>query len=286
VDAKVLLYYLFTPVPDPETVMHWQRELCERLGLRGRIIVADHGINGTVGGDLRACKKYVRAMNAHPRFAGIEFKWSEGTGSDFPRLSVKVRPELVTLAPEESFDVFDSGVGLRPREWDSLLRERSDLVILDARNDYDHEIGRFDGAVTPPIRAFKEIKGVLAEMDRSTPVATYCTGDVRCEYLSAYMRHLGFEEVYHLDGGIVKYGETFRDEGLWRGSCYVFDERTRVAFSSDSLDVGQCRVCDNATSEQQNCANPSCHAKVVVCASCQEQHPVGAATCDRCAEAT
>lgn len=106
---KVILYYKFVEVPDPESVMCWQRELCERNDLKGRIIVSDHGINGTLGGDIKAVKRYIKAMNQHSRFKKIEYKWSEGTGDDFPKLSVKVRPELVTLAPGEEFDVLAKG---------------------------------------------------------------------------------------------------------------------------------------------------------------------------------
>lgn len=270
---KVILYYKFVEVSDPETVKYWQYNLCERLGLRGRIIVADHGINGTLGGHIDDVKAYVKEMNTHPIFKGIEYKWSDGTGEEFPRLSVKVRPELVTLAPEEEFDVFDSTQGLRPQEWHEYIEKNPNVTILDARNDYESDIGAFKGenVIKPQIGAFKEIKQELDKLPKDEPVLTYCTGDIRCEYLSAYMKHQGFDEVYHLDGGIVKYGEEYKDEGYWEGKCFVFDQRLNVAFSDEAVDIGECVHCQEATSRHINCANPSCNRLLLVCEDCQQK---------------
>lgn len=268
---KILLYYKFVPVPDPESVMFWQRSLCESLDLQGRIIVSKHGINGTLGGHIDSARRYVRAMNKHSRFKGIEYKWSEGAGDDFPRLSVKVRNELVTLGADEEFDPYDAGIGLRPEQWHKLLSEHPEMPVLDARNAYESDIGKFRGAITPPINAFREIKATLAEMPKDQPVATYCTGDVRCEYLSAYMKHLGFQEVYHLDGGIVKYGERFRDRGLWEGKCYVFDRRKHVAFTPDTEDIGVCVYCEARSSRQIECRGGGCQSQLVVCEACADR---------------
>ncbi|MBJ7348374.1 MAG: rhodanese-related sulfurtransferase [Thermoleophilaceae bacterium] len=276
---KVILYYKFVPVPDPETTMLWQRELCEKLKLRGRIIVSQHGINGTLGGDMEDLKAYVRAMNLHSRFKGTEYKWSMGAGDDFPKLSVKVRDELVTLAPGEEFDVFDGGTALRPKAWHKLLTENPDMPVLDARNEYESDIGKFRGAITPKIRAFKEIHETLDQLDKTQPIATYCTGDIRCEYLSAYMKHVGFEEVYHLDGGIVKYGQEFKDQGLWDGKCYVFDKRMNIEFEPDTPDIATCFYCDKPTSAQVNCRGAGCLRHMVVCEECAGSNPLLCANC-------
>lgn len=279
---KVILYYKFVKVPDPETVKYWQRNLCERFGLKGRIIVADNGINGTLAGHVDNVKAYVREMNTHPLFKGIEYKWSDGTGNEFPKLNVKVRPELVTLAPEEEFDVFDSAPGLRPDEWHEYIEKNPNVTILDARNEYEGEIGTFKGknVIKPRIGAFKEIKRELDKLPKDQPVLTYCTGDIRCEYLSAYMKHQGFGEVHHLDGGIIKYGEEYGDEGYWQGKCFVFDQRMNVAFSRESADIGECMHCGGKTSRHTNCMNPSCNALLLVCEGCSQQ-----TTCsETCAE--
>ena len=268
---KIILYYKFVPIADPQMTLRWQRELCSRLNLRGRIIISRHGINGTLGGEAEDVKSYVHEMNLTPEFKGIEYKWSDGTREDFPKLSIKVRKELVTLAPEEDFDVFDKGTPLRPEAWHKFIDEHPDVPILDARNDYESEIGAFKNAIKPKIKTFKEIKKMLETLPKDKPVATYCTGDIRCEYLSAYMKHKGFTDVYHLDGGIVKYGEAFGDEGHWEGKCYVFDKRMKVAFSDKSKDIGTCVHCGKPTSEQINCADPSCNRQFVVCSTCQDR---------------
>ncbi len=278
---KVILYYKFVPVADPQAVMMWQRNLCTRLGLKGRIIIAKHGINGTLGGCIKNVKAYVKEMNQYEPFKGIEYKWSDGGAGDFPRLSIKVRDELVTLAPGETFDVFNSTHGLRPKEWHAYLDEHPDAIILDARNDYESDIGAFKGrnVIKPKIKTFKEVKKYVEKLPKDQPILTYCTGDIRCEYLSAYMKHKGFDEVYHLDGGIVKYGEQFKDAGHWEGKCFVFDRRLNVAFSEDSKDIGACVRCGANTSRHVNCANMACNRLVLMCPDCDS---IIAACSDEC----
>ncbi|HSX27738.1 MAG TPA: rhodanese-related sulfurtransferase [Patescibacteria group bacterium] len=270
---KIILFYKFVPIADPETVMFWQRNLCERLGLKGRIIISTHGINGTVGGKIDSVKMYVRDMNKHQSFKGINYKWSDGSAEDFPRLSIKVRPELVTLAPDEKFDVFNSGKGLKPKAWHDYIRKNPDVMILDARNDYESDIGAFRGknVIKPKIKNFRDIKPHLDKLPKDQPILTYCTGDIRCEYLSAYMKHKGFDEVYHLDGGIVKYGQEFGDEGHFEGKCFVFDKRLNIAFSDNSKDVGRCVHCGSRTSNHINCEDKSCNRLVLSCAECADK---------------
>lgn len=279
---KVILYYKFAPVEDPTTVMFWQRQLCQHLNLKGRIIVAQQGINGTLGGDVEDLKAYRKEMNTHPAFKDIEYKWSNGSRDDFPRLSVKVRPELVTLAPDETFDVFSSTKGLRPKEWHEYLEKNPDTIVLDARNDYESDIGYFNtkNVVKPKIGAFKQIKAELEKLPKDKPILTYCTGDIRCEYLSAYMKHKGFAEVYHLDGGIVKYGETYQDKGYWDGKCFVFDRRLNVAFSDEAKDIGTCSRCEVRTSNHENCANMACNGLVLLCSICKKTKATCSAVCE------
>lgn len=268
---KTILYYKFVPVADPDMTMRWQRELCERLELKGRIIIAKHGINGTLGGKLTSVKAYVKAMNLTEQFKGIQYKWSDGSANDFPKLSIKVRDELVTLAPGEQFDVFNSTKGLKPKAWHKYLEEHPDTIVLDARNDYESDIGAFKGknVIKPKIKNFRDIKPELDKLPKDQPILTYCTGDIRCEYLSAYMKHTGFDEVYHLDGGVAKYGQQFGDDGHWEGKLYVFDKRMKLAFSDKSKDIGQCVHCGNKTSNHINCADKSCNRLILVCQNCQ-----------------
>lgn len=265
---KIILYYKFVPVKDPDMTMRWQRELCEKLNLKGRVIVSEHGINGTLGGKMDDLKAYKKAMNASKVFDDIEYKWSDGTRDDFPRLSVKVRDELVTLSPDKKFDVFDKGTPLRPKAWHEHLKKNPKATIIDARNDYESEIGKFKGAITPKIKTFRDIKPELDNLPRNKPIYTYCTGDIRCEYLSAYMKSEGFTDVYHLDGGVVKYGQEFKDDGLWEGKCYVFDQRKNIAFSDKAKDIATCVHCGRNTSNQVDCDNPQCSLQIVICPKC------------------
>lgn len=296
-DSKILLYYAFAPVADPDAVRLWQRELCESLGLLGRIIVSPHGINGTVGGEVDACKRYLRRTRDYPPFSGLDAKWSDGSGlidavasplrgtdrsvpwrrsRDFPKLSVKVREELVSFGVADELRVTASGIDgggrrLQPDELHALVAARDDVVFFDGRNAYEAAIGRFRGAVVPEVRTTRDFIG---EIDRGAfdelkhrAVVTYCTGGVRCEVLSAAMLRRGFTEVYQLDGGIVRYGEAVGNDGLWEGSLAVFDGRETVTFGPDAQVIGSCAHCGTPSSRLANCAEPFCRTRFVVCAS-------------------
>ena len=275
---KIILYYAFTPVADPQAVVLWQRSLCVQHGLTGRIIVSTHGINGTVGGPMDSVKKYVRATKQYPGFGKMDVKWSEGTGNDFPRLSVKARPELVAFeSPDEivvgSDGVINGGQHLTPRQVNELVAERGDdVVFFDGRNAFEARIGRFKNAVVPDVRTTHDF---IDELDsgkydhlKDKPVVTYCTGGVRCEILSAAMLNRGFSEVYQIEGGIVRYGEAYRDKGLWEGSLYVFDQRLTMNFSNDAAVIGECDVCGGATSMVANCTNNDCRHRAILCDTC------------------
>lgn len=282
---KILLYYVFAPLADPDAVRLWQRDLCEGLGLRGRILISKDGLNGTLGGDLPALKRYVRKTRDYPAFKNIDFKWSEGTGLDeagqsldFPRLVVKVRDEIVSFgAPGElqvdETGVIDGGTKLAPAELHELVAERGDdVVFFDGRNAFEAEIGKFKNAVVPDVATTRDF---VAELDsgkydhlKDKPVVTYCTGGIRCEVLSGLMKARGFDEVYQLDGGIVRYGETYGDDGLWDGSLYVFDQRMSVDFSEKTAVIGRCSVCAEPTKNMLNCRDLSCREQLVVCVAC------------------
>jgi UPF0176 protein len=284
---KILLFYRFTPLADPEAIRLWQRDLCESLGLRGRILVSKDGINGTVGGELKDVKRYLRKTREYAPFAGLDAKWSEGRGDDFPRLSVRVREEVVSFGAPGELRVDENGVigggeRLTPEQLHELV-EREEVVFFDGRNAFEAEIGRFQGAVVPEVANTREF---VAELDsgkydhlKDKPVVTYCTGGIRCEVLSSLMVNRGFEKVYQLDGGIARYGETYGDKGLWQGSLYVFDNRMSMDFSPDAATIGRCVRCGEPTRHMQNCSELSCREQLVVCAehaptAACERHPI------------
>ncbi|HEV2402852.1 MAG TPA: rhodanese-related sulfurtransferase [Candidatus Saccharimonadales bacterium] len=276
---KILLYYKFTPISDPGVVRLWQKTLGENLGLRGRILISKHGINGTLGGQLSSLKTYVKQTKQFAPFKDMIFKWSDGSVEHFPKLSVKVRDEIVAFGAADQLQVDDHGlVGggthLSPQKLHQLIADRPyDVVLFDGRNAYEAAIGKFKGAVVPDVRHSRDY---VRELDdpkyndlKDKAVVTYCTGGIRCEVLSVLMKQRGFKEVYQLDGGIVKYGEAYGDKGLWEGALYVFDGRMHMRFSESSKDIGECTHCHSATSNYENCAVPSCNNLVLICLSCK-----------------
>ncbi|MCW2798953.1 MAG: hypothetical protein JWQ70_425 [Aeromicrobium sp.] len=280
---KVLLFYAFTPLADPEAIRLWQYTLADSLGLRGRILISPHGINATLGGDVIEMKKYVRGTRAYPPFKDIDFKWSEGRAledgstADFPRLSVKVRDELVTFGAADELEVDSHGVvgggtKLTPIELHQLIADK-DVVFFDGRNQIESDVGHFSGAIRPPVETTREF---IAELDSGTydhlknqPVVTYCTGGIRCEVLTPLMKSRGFQEVYQLDGGIATYGEAFGDDGLWEGALYVFDDRITMDFSDHTALVGACDRCAEPTNHVADCGDSACVRQMNRCVACQ-----------------
>ena len=226
-------------------------------------------------------KKYVSQTKQYPGFKKIDFKWSDGTGSDFPRLSVKERDELVAFGVADEIKVDASGVigggeHLTPKQVHELVDERGDeVVFFDGRNAYEAKVGRFKNAVVPDVKTthdfISEIESGKFDSLKEKPIVTYCTGGIRCEILSAVMKKRGFKEVYQIAGGIVRYGETYGDAGYWEGSLYTFDGRMTVDFSERANMIGECDLCGSPTKKFQNCAEPSCHHLYLLCEKCSSR---------------
>jgi UPF0176 protein len=261
-------------------VMLWQKELCSRLRLKGRILISVHGINGTLGGDIENLREYKREMNRSVTFKDITFKWSDGTGEDFPKLKVKVKPEIVAFdAPDEIIvgekGIENGGKHLKPAQVHKLVEEKGDEVIFyDGRNMYEAQIGRFKNTIVPNVTTsrdfIKDIEEGEISKHKDKPIVTYCTGGIRCEILSAMMKNRGYQEVYQIDGGIVKYGEKFADEGLWEGKLFVFDDRMKMGFSDKSKDIAECEMCQKKTSNLVNSTNVR-RKLHVVCEDCAHE---------------
>ena len=278
---KILLYYKFTPIPDPEAVKLWQKSLCEGLNLRGRILVSRHGLNGTVGGDIEDLKAYVKATKQYAGFRDIVWKWSDGSRDDFPRLSVRARRELVGFKnSDDEFEVDENGVvgggtHLKPAQVHELIEKYGDdVVFFDGRNAHEAKIGKFKNAVVPNTTTSRdfitELESDKYDDIKNKKVITYCTGGVRCEVISSMMKKRGFKDVYQIDGGIVKYGEAYGDDGLWEGSLRVFDKRMTVNFSDHTAVIGSCVHCGASTSNFENCAEPNCNELVLICDTCKK----------------
>ena len=279
---KVILYYAFTPVADPTALMLWQKNLCETLSIKGRIIISEQGINGTLGGKMSDLKKYVKATKEYPGFNKIDFKWSAGTGNDFPKLKIKIKDELVLFGKIDEIKVGEKGVigggiHLRPEEVNKLVAERSeDVVFFDGRNSFEAKIGRFKDAVIPntsTTRDFiKELDSGKYDHLKNKAVITYCTGGIRCEILSVLMKNRGFQEVYQMKGGIVRYGNKYGDKSHWEGSLFTFDDRLTIDFSNDVKMIATCKRCEAKTKSFRNCLNDNCHQLVLLCDECYANH--------------
>ena len=275
---KVILYYTFTPLSDPAAIRIWQKTLCETLNLKGRIIVSPHGINGTLGGDIDDLKKYIRQTRSYDGFAKMKFKWSDGTGNDFPKLSVKVKAELVAFGNPDEIKVDKNGVvgggkHLKPSQVEELVAKRgSDVVFFDGRNAFEAKVGRFKNAVIPNTSTTRDF---VAELDsgkydhlKDKPIVTYCTGGIRCEVLSSVMKTRGFKEVYQIDGGIFTYGKEFGDDGLWEGALYTFDNRMSIEFSDKTKSIANCEKCNAPANRYYDCPQPPCNSLNLLCSNC------------------
>ena len=223
-------------------------------------------------------KLYVRETREFAAFKDIDFKWSEGKGDDFPRLSVRVREEIVTFGVPEEIQVDENGVigggqHLTPLEVNALVEERGDdVVFFDGRNAFESRIGRFRGAIVPDTQTtpdfVRELESGKFDHLKDKPIVAYCTGGIRCEILSVIMKNRGFKEVYQIEGGIVRYAEQYRDKGLWEGSLYVFDKRLKLEYGKEELLLGKCDYCGGATNDFHNCRTLTCRTRILVCDEC------------------
>lgn len=264
---RVLLYYMYVPIENHEEFAAQHLQLCKELGLKGRILVAHEGINGTVSGTFEATEKYMEAMKADPRFAEMVYKIDESEGHAFKKMHVRPRNELVTLRLEDDINPNElTGKHLSPKEFFEAMQD-PDTVVIDARNDYEFDLGHFRGAVRPDIRNFRELPQWIRENKQNfegKKVLTYCTGGIRCEKFSGWLVREGFEDVGQLHGGIVTYGKDPEVQGqLWDGQCYVFDERIAVPVNRvEHVIVARDHFTGEPCERYVNCANPECNDKI------------------------
>lgn len=248
---RVAALYHFTHIDDPASLRDRLRKKCEVLGIRGTLLLAAEGMNGTISGAADNVERLLAELRGLPGCAGLDVKYSGAREHPFARMKVKLKPEIVTMGVEGIDAARDAGTHVDPEEWNALLA-RPDLILIDTRNDYEVELGTFAGALNPNIRNFREfpawfsdLKERLRENGQSAPpIAMFCTGGIRCEKSTAFARSVGCQEVYHLKGGILRYLEEIPAENsLWRGNCFVFDERVSVGQDLALTDDRMCRQC-------------------------------------------
>jgi UPF0176 protein len=269
---RTLLYYCYTPIADPELFREEHHLFCLSLNLRGRIIVASEGLNGTVSGLAADCESYMAAVKADPRFAHIDFKSEATDEHTFTKLHVRVKPEIVH---SELFHIdpnAKTGVHLSSEEF-LKMKDQEDVVLLDVRSNYEHSVGKFKNAVTLDIENFRDFPGKITELEhlKNKKVITYCTGGIKCEKASAFLLEQGFENVYQLHGGIIKYGIEAGGEDF-EGKCYVFDNRVVADVNTvNPTVISKCCVCGTASDRMVNCANPECNEHLPMCEACGEK---------------
>ncbi len=275
---EILLYYKYTHISNPAQFCREQRLLCERLGLTGRIIMAEEGLNGTVEGLSENTQKYIDIMRADPRFTDMNFKRSPGTGTAFPKLSVKARSEIVSahLGDQDVNPAQLTGKYLAPEELHAWVHSDKEFYIVDMRNDYEQAVGFFRNSILPPLGHFRDLPKMLPKLAhlKNKTVVTVCTGGVRCEKASGWLLSQGFKDVYQLHNGIVSYMEKYPNEDFL-GKLYVFDGRVTMGFNSDrpAEVVGRCLKCKQPSEEFINCAYSQCHDHFICCSSCRSRAP-------------
>lgn len=262
---SILLYYCYTHIEDPEDFREQHHLFCIENNLRGRIIVATEGLNGTVSGLHEDCQKYMTHVLADPRFASTEFKVEAHHEMAFAKLHVRHKPEIVHAGLHTIDPTKRTGEYVEPEEFRQLLKEEdNNTVILDVRSNYEHYLGKFKNARTLDIDNFREFPDKIEELRdiKDKKIVTYCTGGIKCEKASAYLLEQGFENVYQLHGGIIKYGIEAEGENF-EGSCYVFDNR--IAANVNKVNptvISKCYVTGEPTDRMVNCANPHCNIHV------------------------
>lgn len=250
---RIAALYHFTALPDFKKLQPSLLKMCEMLDIKGTILLAHEGINGTISGSNAAINSLLDYLRADPRLQNLDAKFSEAEESPFYRMKVRLKKEIVTMGVEDIDPNNVVGTYVDPANWNALISDE-DTILIDTRNDYEVEIGTFEGAVNPNTKTFREFPDWV-EQNRDSlkkpKVAMFCTGGIRCEKASAYMKQNGFDDVYHLKGGILKYLETQpEDKSLWNGECFVFDQRVAVKHNLEQGQYDQCFACRHPILEE------------------------------------
>lgn len=282
----VLAYYKFAPIENPHQLIKDHKDFFKNRDITSRIYISEQGINGQTSGKESDIRLYMEWMHSLPSFADMPFKIHTYHENVFPRKTVKYRKQLVAL--DEEVNLEDAGEHLSPESWKDMLEKDRSKILLDVRNDYEWQVGRFEGADCPPCETFREFKEYAQTLKnkvdpQKTPVMMYCTGGIRCELYSALLKKEGFDKVYQLNGGIINYGLKQGNEH-WMGKLFVFDDRLTVPVGEDASPViGKCHHCQESNDSYYNCSNMDCNNLFLCCPACVEKFQ--GCCCTECQEA-
>ena len=271
---QTLLYYCYSPIEDAAQFAEDHLNFCKSIHLVGRVIVADEGLNGTVSGTKAQCQKYMEHVLGDSRFAKTEFKIDNVDTPSFIKMHVRYKAEIVHSGlrnPKVINPAKKTGIHLEPEAF-LKLKDEEDVVVLDVRSNYEHSVGKFKNAITLDIDNFRDFPSKINELAKykDKKILTYCTGGIKCEKASALLLHEGFNQVYQLHGGIIKYGKEAGGKDF-EGKCYVFDNRITVDVNKvNPTVISTCRNCGEITSKMINCANPECNEHFTQCDACGE----------------
>ncbi|MBS3071918.1 rhodanese-related sulfurtransferase [Candidatus Pacearchaeota archaeon] len=266
-NVKVLLFYKYVNIENPVEFKKKHLLECEDLGLLGRILIAKEGINGSVSGTRGQTENYKQILKKDKRFSDIEFKEDDAIMPPFKKIVIKVKSEIIKF--QQDVDLNSKGKHISSEEFLDLYNSGEDVVILDARNEYEWQVGKFKNAVTLPIENFTEFPKAVEKLEKlkDKKVVMYCTGGIRCEKASAYLIQEGFKDVSQLHGGILTFGKKYPDS-VWEGTCFVFDKRLKSDINMKSGPITKCRHCKTKCDQYRNCRVPECNDLFVICPNC------------------
>lgn len=283
---EILLFYKYILIDDLSQTLASQFELCKSLNLKGRILLSHEGVNGTLEGSLKDTNMYIEKMNDDPIFNNIDFKRSESNGESFPKLSIKIRNEIVSghLGSKDLNPNITTGNRMSPLQLHELIKSKDEFYIVDMRNDYEQKVGRFNNSILSQFENFRDLPSILKTIDhlKDKKIVTVCTGGVRCEKASGFLINNGFTKVYQLDGGIVSYMKLYPNEDFL-GKLYVFDQRIIMGYNTQDpnhIIIGKCERCKNTSEHYINCDNLLCHKHFILCENCINE--IGNAYCNDC----
>ena len=268
-NVYVILFYKFANIEDPEAFVATEREFCTKEELLGKILVAKEGINGSLSGTKDSIDAYKRHLNSIPGFEDVAFKDEISSFHPFKKLIVRKKKEIIRM--EQELDMSKTGKYISPEELLDMYSSGKDFLIIDTRNKYESDVGKFKNAVTLDIDSFREFPKAIGEFEnlKDKTIVTYCTGGIRCEKATAYMVSRGFTDVYQLKDGIINFCQKHPDT-VWEGKCFVFDQRLISDVESGGDCIAECVRCGRASDRYQNCANVPCDELVILCEGCSE----------------
>lgn len=266
----VTSFYKYVNIKNPEKFQKEHQEFCNQLCVKGKVLVAEEGINGTVSGTKEQIDSYERELKGNVLFADMTFKRTITEEHPFKKTIVRLRKEIVTSGL--NVDMKNVGERITPKELKEMYDKKGDFIILDARNDYESKIGKFHNAITPELEAFRDFKKVARQLTKykKKKIVMYCTGGIRCEKASAYMKEKGYEKVYHLKDGILNYIEQYPDT-YFEGRCFVFDNRLSITSGEKTKDIAVCNKCHVPCGRYINCANIKCDKMFICCEECDNE---------------